>query len=201
MIERTASRKGGARLLARQAMIAQVSAMAFQLFQTQGYEATTVDDICAVAEISRSTFFRYFSSKEDALLSQVAQSPEDLLYALESRPDDEEIWLALRRALDVLIERYAAEPESARRLARLISTTPALSAKHTEKNARWQGLLKPELARRLGIDPARIADPRPAALIASALGCVDAAISAWASTEGTRPLGEILDVAMDTIPL
>jgi hypothetical protein len=33
----------------------------------RGYDATTVDDICAAAEISRSTFFRYFPTKKDAL--------------------------------------------------------------------------------------------------------------------------------------
>lgn len=175
--------------------------MAFELFQTQGYEATTIDDICAIAGISRSTFFRYFSSKEDALLSGVADTPMELLGALEGRPDDEEPWTALRQALEVLIQGYTAEPESARRMVRLITTTPALAAKHTQKNARWHQILKPELARRLGTDPSEFSDPRPAALIAAALGCVDAALSVWASDDHTRPLGEILDAAMGTIPL
>ena len=100
-----------------------------------------------------------------------------------------------------MIERYAADPESARRLARLITTTPALAAKHSEKNATWHEVLRPELARRLGTDPAGAPDPRSTALIASALGCVDAAIRAWASDENSRQLGTLLDVAMNTIPL
>ena len=37
-------------------MKAQVSEMALDLFLENGYEQTTIDDICAVASISRSTF-------------------------------------------------------------------------------------------------------------------------------------------------
>lgn len=173
--------------------------MAFDLFLERGFEETTVEQICAVAEISRSTFFRYFASKEDALLGDLPDANAHLLDALQRRPHDEPAWTALRRALDPLVERYDTAPDQGRRLARLITGTPALAAAHHAKNAAWHTLLRPEVARRLGADPDDATDPRPSALIAAALGCVDATISAWATDDSEQPLARILDRAMGAI--
>src|ERR1700685_306712 len=47
---------------------ATIRAEALRLFREQGYHATTVEQIAAAAEISPSTFFRYFPTKEDVVL-------------------------------------------------------------------------------------------------------------------------------------
>ncbi|HEY0215159.1 MAG TPA: TetR family transcriptional regulator [Cellulomonas sp.] len=190
---------GGARARARAAVRLEVAAVAVELVLEQGYEATTVDDICTAAEISRSTFFRYFPSKEDALFGASSDAGDRLLDALTARPDDETPWVAVRRALDPLIEQYDAGDERVRRLAHLVVTTPALVAHHREKNARWMQLLLPELARRLGADPADAADPRPHAVIASALGCVEAALTAWTAGDHPQTLPALLDRAMRAV--
>lgn len=190
---------GGARARARQAVRAQVAALVVELVLENGYEETTVDDICAAAEISRSTFFRYFPSKEDALFGGVSEAGERLLDALVARPQDETPWVAMRRALDPLIEQYAGGDEQVRQLARLVVNTPVLAARHREKNARWHEVLRPEIARRLGTDPTDASDPRAHAVIAAALGCVDAALRAWTSSDHPPELTGILDRAMGAI--
>jgi AcrR family transcriptional regulator len=64
-----------------------IQEIALDLFEKQGFDATTVEQIAAAAEISPSTFFNYFPSKEDA----VAFDEYDpiLFEVLRSRPPDE----------------------------------------------------------------------------------------------------------------
>jgi AcrR family transcriptional regulator len=45
-----------------------VQQAAMQLFDQQGYAATTVEQIAAAAEISTATFYRHYSDKEDIVL-------------------------------------------------------------------------------------------------------------------------------------
>ena len=192
-------RGGGARARARHAMRAQVAAIAMALILEKGYDETTVEDICAAAEISRSTFFRYFPTREDVLFGLTNDAGEQLLAALAARPAGETPWVAMRRALDPRVEEITAGGERARSLARLIANTPALAARHRDKNALWLDVLRPEIARRLGADPAVASDPRPASVIAAALACLDAALIAWTSSDQPQPLSEILDRAMESV--
>jgi AcrR family transcriptional regulator len=189
----------GARQLARRAMTAQVAEMAIELFVERGYEETTIDDICAVAGISRSSFFRYFHSKEDVLRHEVTDRGESLLSALQARPAGEAPWVALRRALDPLVEQYGAAPDRILRSARLVRGAPSLATFHQDKLARLGQLLGPEVAHRVGSVPDDPTDPRPAALIAAALACLGAAVAAWAAADGTQHLAHLLDRAMDSI--
>src|SRR5258707_8949838 len=50
----------------------QIIDTSLKLFRKQGYEATRIDDIVQVLEISQPTFFRYFPSK-DAVLREVGE--------------------------------------------------------------------------------------------------------------------------------
>src|ERR1700722_7152467 len=74
---------------------------ALRLFGEQGYHATTVEQIAAAAEVSPSTFFRYFPTKEDLVL-QDDMDPL-LAEAIEHQPPELGVVAAVRASLRTVI--------------------------------------------------------------------------------------------------
>src|SRR3984957_6944727 len=100
---------------------------AMRLFRDQGYEATTVEQIAADAEISTATFYRYYRDKEDVVINDGDR--EDFVEeVLAGSPGRESVFDTIR----VLFEWTAAELESDRDAVlvrlRLVSEVPALRA-------------------------------------------------------------------------
>src|SRR5215216_1134024 len=72
---------------------------ALRLFAEQGYEATTVEQIAEAAEVSPSTFFRYFKTKEDVVSED---RYDDLIIAgIEAAPADLGPLATMRHALKI----------------------------------------------------------------------------------------------------
>jgi AcrR family transcriptional regulator len=67
MNESPAADKPGLRERKKAKTRAAIQEHALRLFRDQGYEATTVEQIAEAAEVSPSTFFRYFPTKEDVV--------------------------------------------------------------------------------------------------------------------------------------
>src|SRR5262245_57916017 len=80
-----------------------VEQAALRLFEEQGYEQTTVEEIAEAVGISVRTLFRYYSSKQHILFGDVAQGRIDRLRsALWNRPAAEPPLMAIEGALDDL---------------------------------------------------------------------------------------------------
>lgn len=62
----------GLRERKRQRMYETVSEIAIRLFLEKGFDAVSVAEIAAAAEISKPTLFRYFPAKEDLVLYRIA---------------------------------------------------------------------------------------------------------------------------------
>ncbi|MFE9328912.1 TetR family transcriptional regulator [Nocardia sp. NPDC052278] len=69
---------------------------AFRLFREQGYTETTVEQIAAAADISPSTFFRYFPSKEQVALAD--DLDPIMIEAFERQPKELSTIAAFRQA-------------------------------------------------------------------------------------------------------
>lgn len=197
---RVSVRKPGLRERTRQAVRDQLMAVAWELFVQQGYDATTVDEIAEAAGMSQRSFFRYFGSKEDVVLVKFEAVGALLAAALVERPVTEDAWTALRRAFDVIVLATERDPRYGLALLRITGQSPTLRAGRLEQQIRWQELLTPLVAERLGAPPAD-ADPdvRPAAVTAAALACLNIANVAWMDSDGTEPLDRLVDDAMRSV--
>lgn len=184
---------------ARKAIRDEVGEVAMNLFLDQGFDETTVDQICTAAGLSRSSFFRYFPTKEDVVLESVSSTGDHIARALRQRPDTEQPWVALRNAFESQVRLLADDVEWYLQLSRLVTQTASVRARQLERTLAWRELLVPEIARRLGLPHPSPGDPRAAALVGSAMSCLQAANEAWTQGDGSVSLGTLLDLAMDTV--
>ncbi|MFF4756652.1 TetR/AcrR family transcriptional regulator [Streptomyces sp. NPDC002514] len=76
-----------------------IRSAALRLFDEEGYEATTVEQIAAAANISRATFFNYFASKEAVVFDQDPEERSDWQALMKGRPADEPLWDSLTAIL------------------------------------------------------------------------------------------------------
>ncbi|MFY7068405.1 TetR/AcrR family transcriptional regulator [Nocardiopsis changdeensis] len=192
----------GLRERTRRAVHREIAEAGMALFLDQGFEETTVDQIAEAAGISRRSFFRYFATKEDVVLGDMIERGHRIGAALAARPSGEEPWAAVRAALMALREEASGGPEEELRIGRMLHGTPSLRARSLEKHLAWQEVLVPELARRLreahGLDGVS-ADHRAAAIIATALTCIDVATDTWLRVDGAVPLEDLWDEAVAAV--
>src|SRR3954447_2092266 len=71
---------------------------AFRLFQEKGFEASTVEEIADAVDVSSRTFFRYFVSKEDVVLTFQEEQQTMFIECFRARPADEPVVTALKHA-------------------------------------------------------------------------------------------------------
>ena len=78
---------------------AELEHVAFELFEANGFEQTTVEDIAMAAGIGRRTFFRYFPSKNDVPWGMFELELERMRTRLKACPGDVQLMDAIRLAL------------------------------------------------------------------------------------------------------
>jgi AcrR family transcriptional regulator len=131
---------------------AAIQRQALRLFGAQGYDETTVQQIADAAEVSESTFFRYFPSKEDVVLWDEFDPP--VIDAFLAQPQEIRPVQALRAALRTVLGELPADVLAIQReRVALVLSVPPLRAMLVDQMGGPMRLLADALARRTGRRP------------------------------------------------
>ncbi|BBY21988.1 hypothetical protein MSTO_21930 [Mycobacterium stomatepiae] len=168
---------------------------AVELFGTNGYESTTVEQISALAGVAPRTFFHHFAAKEDILFDGYTDRLDAATRRFrESRSSS--LWGALAEASAAVAEAISAQPEMFLVRARMYARHPDLRATRLRINDDWMGQMTDEVARWLDIDARTDLRPRLAVIVVN--GANRAAIDTWVAGDG---LGDITALMSQAIQL
>ena len=167
-----------------------IRASALRLFREQGYDATTVEQIAGAAGVSHMTFFRYFPTKEDVVLSD---SYDPMIAAAVAQTPA--TWPLIQRIRTVLVQglRQVYDTDRDALLAQntLIVSTPVLR----ERLWASQMATQQHILQALG--------PRPSfqarVIVAACLAAASTAILSWVENDGTPELPDLIDQAFETL--
>lgn len=164
---------------------------ALRLFKEQGYQETTVEEIADAAEVSPSTFFRYFPTKEAVVLTD--DYDPLILEAIRTQPSELGPIAAVRAALRSLFTGLGTEElDDMRDRAELALAVPELRAATLDQFAQTIRQITVVVADRLG----RTSDDFAVATLAGAiLGVMISAEFHWVEHPGTD-LVELIDDAL-----
>lgn len=162
---------------------------ALRLFREQGYAATTVDQIAQAADVSPSTFFRYYPTKEDVVL----QDEIDVLAlaAFEAQSPDLSPVAAFRAAArEAFTALDADDLAKLRETAELTLTVPELRARAMDEYTRTIEVIAEAAAKRSGRDPNDFA----VRILAGAIvGVIMAATMPWTDLASRQPTADMVD--------
>ncbi|GAA3188331.1 TetR family transcriptional regulator [Streptomyces virens] len=183
----------GTREISRHAVRAELARVAFNRFCLTGFNQVTFADLAKAAGVSRSTFLRYFGTKEDVVLFVFDPVGDVIADALDADRADQDDWSKLRNALESAVTFLVRDVQELVTILGLIEQTPALCARLREKQAEW----RPRIVARLQETTSStdgssvIADVR----VAAALECLWIVLGQWSASDGEADLGELLDAA------
>jgi AcrR family transcriptional regulator len=155
---------------------------ALTLFERRGFDAVSIDDIAGSADVSRTTFFNYFKSKEGVVFDPDPDDEPRWRSLIASVPDSQATWDALRFLFvawaDLVGDRLPLQKQ-------LKARSPTLSQSARDSSDRFIEDVRQWLA-------SRESDPtRAALLINAAMAAAGTAFAAWAPGE---PLAKYLEL-------
>lgn len=169
-----------------------LATVALELFEANGYERTTVEEIAAACGVSHMTFFRHFPKKESVLLDD----PYDpaIAAAVSSQPPSLPVIERVARGLLAVSERMgdSVGPDARRRIA-VAAGVPELRAGMLENNRRTEDSIVAACATNTNDELAiRVT-------AAACLAALSTALMHWATSAPGISLADVVRTALTAV--
>jgi AcrR family transcriptional regulator len=167
---------------------------ALRLFMRQGYDETSVEEIAEAAEISPSTFFNYFPSKEDVVMYDIYDPV--VIEMLLKEPKTASLSTITRHVLERLTELFERDKEMILARGKLVLEVPELRSRMTDEVDRSHALFAGALAERTGRDVNDFELRVTTRIFVAAI--YEAAIE-WMRSGGREDLAKLASRALDIV--
>jgi AcrR family transcriptional regulator len=175
---------------------AEIADAALRLFFDRGFEGVTVDEIVIAAGVSRRTFFRYFETKEDALLADYPELNSRLSEALATAEPDNAMD-AIRGGLHAMADWYIERSDAVLARSKVIrDTSMNVAARNLEFLTQWERGVAYAIANQIGADAGELLPRTAAAMI---VGAFRAALTQWVRSACGEDLHALTDQALNLI--
>jgi AcrR family transcriptional regulator len=161
--------------------------VAVELFTERGFEATTIDQIAAAADVSRRNYFRYFRSKEDAALAWLDGHADAVADRIRRRPATEPPIAAVTAAVAAELDLIGALPGRLATIGRLFRQSQTLRAQYLGQMELVGHAIARGIAARIGEDPNALV---PTLIGAFFSGTIPPVVDAWIEDGASGSLSE-----------
>lgn len=184
-------RSSGLRERKKAKTMAAIQMHALHLFRKQGYNSTTVEQIAEAAEVSPSTFFRYFPTKEDVMM--IDNYDPLLVAAFEEQPSNLSPLQAVRNAMNsAMVDMSADELAAVRERNQYIMTVPVLRAAMFNTMTQTMQMIAEMVAKRIG----RRSDDLAVLTFAGAIIGVNISVMLYYAQNPDADFAKLLDEAL-----
>ena len=175
-----------------------IASATVELVVARGFDAVRVEDVCGVAEVGRSTFFRYFDSKEAAFVAGIHQGRLDAVVdATRRRPDDEDALTALSNAFLEVYSDWRDQRELLQLEAEIRAVSAQVKVRSLGQQVAWESMLARGIETRLAAGPRRGVHAR--LLAATIVSAVRMANDRWLEDGAKRSPTKELTAALAAV--
>lgn len=173
----------------------EIWATAIDLFAAKGFDETTVDEIAQASGVSRRSFFRYYSSKNDLMAQGILGYGVLVTEAINSCPREYSPAEILRKTVLLVVQRAAAHPRT-RMIMEIAAKYPAAKEAQSSRLGEVQARVAEVFASRC--KQTRRGDLTPNVFAALTLALIETALQSWFH-DGRQPVSTTVKQIFATV--